>query len=136
MLEKRNQKGFTLMEMLIVVAIIAILVAVSIPVFTSQLDKAKTATDDANVRAAKAVAVSQYLTGEYTVDGLKVTTAITYPYTVYYNATNGALASTAAKAIVSPETTGYGKSSANNGDVIKIKIAAAGTVTTSWVPIS
>ena len=36
-----NKKGFTLMEMLIVVAIIVILVAVSIPTFTAQLDNAK-----------------------------------------------------------------------------------------------
>lgn len=35
-----NKKGFTLMEMLIVVAIIAILIAVAIPVFSAQLHKA------------------------------------------------------------------------------------------------
>ena len=59
-----NKKGFTLMEMLIVVAIIVILVAVSVPTFTSSLDNAKKATDDANLRAAKAVAVNAYMLGE------------------------------------------------------------------------
>ena len=39
-LEERENKGFTLMEMLIVVAIIAVLVAIAIPVFTNQLEKA------------------------------------------------------------------------------------------------
>lgn len=38
-------------ELLIVVAIIAVLVAISIPVFTSQLHKARVAADWANVRA-------------------------------------------------------------------------------------
>ena len=63
-MKKTNKKGFTLMEMLIVVAIIAILVAISIPVFTSQLDKARQATDEANIRAAKAAAVLAFIDGE------------------------------------------------------------------------
>lgn len=58
MLEKlNNKKGFTLMEMLIVVAIIVVLVAIAIPVFTGQIEKANQATDAANVRAAYAEAV-------------------------------------------------------------------------------
>ncbi len=51
-----NKKGFTLMEMLIVVAIIAILVAIAIPTFAGQLDKARQATDAANIRVAYAEA--------------------------------------------------------------------------------
>ena len=46
----KNRKGFTLAELLIVVAIIGVLVAVSIPIFTAQLDKAKIATNKANMR--------------------------------------------------------------------------------------
>jgi type IV pilus assembly protein PilA len=53
-LQKRGYKGFTLMEMLIVIAIIAILVAIAIPIFTAQLEKAREATDAANIRAAYA----------------------------------------------------------------------------------
>ena len=52
----RSKKGFTLMEMLIVVAIIAILIAIAIPTFASQLEKANQATDAANIRAAYAEA--------------------------------------------------------------------------------
>lgn len=59
---KKNNKGFTLMEMLIVVAIIAVLVAIAIPTFSGSLTKAKEAADVANVRAAYAQAVTKSLT--------------------------------------------------------------------------
>lgn len=63
---KRNKKGFTLMEMLIVVAIIAVLVAIAIPVFNAQLHKTRVATDWANVRAYYAEIQTDYIsTGEY-----------------------------------------------------------------------
>lgn len=61
---RENKKGFTLAELLVVVAIVGILVAISIPVFTAQLSKARKATNLANLRAAKAAAVAEYLTGE------------------------------------------------------------------------
>lgn len=38
----KRKKGFTLAELLIVVAIIAVLVAISIPIFTLQLEKSQT----------------------------------------------------------------------------------------------
>lgn len=49
-----NKKGFTLAELLIVVAIIAVLVGIGIPIFTSQLEKSRESTDLANVRGAYA----------------------------------------------------------------------------------
>ena len=55
---KNNKKGFTLAELLIVVAIIAVLVAIAIPVFTTQLEKSREATDMANVRSAYATLVA------------------------------------------------------------------------------
>ena len=62
---KNNRKGFTLAELLIVVAIIAVLVAVAIPVFTTQLEKSREATDVANLRSAYAEAMAEFLeTGE------------------------------------------------------------------------
>lgn len=61
---KRN-RGFTLMEMLIVVAIVAVLAAIAIPVFNGSLHKAKVAADMANVRAYYAELQTQLiLTGE------------------------------------------------------------------------
>ena len=89
---RKNKKGFTLAELLIVVAIIGVLVAISIPIFTSQLEKAREATDEANIRNAYAVVQSAALTEEKQddlskndVDGLITYTvsgaAGTYKYT-------------------------------------------------------
>lgn len=50
-MNKNNKKGFTLAELLIVVAIIGILVAIAIPVFTGQLNKAREGSDLANARS-------------------------------------------------------------------------------------
>lgn len=72
---KENKKGFTLAELLIVVAIIAVLVAISIPIFNSQLEKSRDAVDAANVRSAYAEASAAYLTE---TDG----TAATYAYNI------------------------------------------------------
>ena len=47
----KSKKGFTLMEMLIVIAIIVILLAIAIPSFNNSLHKAKTVADEANVRS-------------------------------------------------------------------------------------
>lgn len=57
-----NKKGFTLAELLIVVAIIAVLVAIAIPIFSSQLEKAREATDMANIRSAYAEVAAAALT--------------------------------------------------------------------------
>lgn len=63
-LMKQNKNGFTLMEMLIVIAIIAVLIAVAIPVFASQLEKTREATDLANVRSAYAQVSTEALLGD------------------------------------------------------------------------
>lgn len=76
MRKMKNKKGFTLMEMLIVVAIIAILVAIAIPTFASSLNKARVATDEANIRSGYASVMTDVLTDEnYSVEGGTAVTA-------------------------------------------------------------
>ncbi len=63
-MKRNNKKGFTLAELLIVVAIIAVLVAIAIPVFTTQLDKSKLATATANARGVYAEYVADCLAAD------------------------------------------------------------------------
>lgn len=72
----KNRKGFTLAELLIVVAIIGVLVAIAIPIFSAQLEKSRENTDIANLRSAKAAAAALYLddnnaAGVYCFDAAK-----------------------------------------------------------------
>lgn len=61
---KQNRNGFTLMEMLIVIALIAVLVAIAIPTIASQLERPREAADLANVRAAYAQVSAEALLGD------------------------------------------------------------------------
>lgn len=61
-LSTRNSRGFTLAELLITVDIIGVLVAISIPVFASQTEKSREATDLSNVRAAYAEVMAEAIT--------------------------------------------------------------------------
>lgn len=103
----RRKNGFTLIEMLIVVAIVAILIAVSIPLVSSSLERARKATDAANERAAKAEILICYMTDSECATGEKVVavddTRAGLPSKKYYayDAANGTLAQ--------KSVAGYGK---------------------------
>ncbi len=78
----KNRKAFTLMEMLIVVAIIAILVAIAIPTFNNAMAKSRAATDLANIRSGYAAALMNAMTENITDD------------TVYYLQADGSVSTT------------------------------------------
>lgn len=71
---KKKKKGFTLLELLVVLAILAILIAIAIPVYKGQKEKAAITAHNANVRVLE-TAVESYKQdhGEYpeNVDALK-----------------------------------------------------------------
>ncbi len=139
-MKKLNTKaGFTLAELLIVVAIIAVLVAIAIPVFTSRLEASREATDIANQRAAKAAALVSYM---------DATSPDAAGVSYYFNAATGLVAA-ANTGIV-----GYGKGTtvvgnSNNtqdgynpsadcvGKIVKVTIVPGGsgaepTITVAW----
>jgi prepilin-type N-terminal cleavage/methylation domain-containing protein len=57
----RNQKGFTLMELMIVIVIIGVLAAIGVPAYRNYIDNAKKQTCAAN-RRTLATAVGLYMT--------------------------------------------------------------------------
>lgn len=147
---RSSKKGFTLAELLIVVAIIGVLVGISIPIFTAQLEKSREATDIANLRAAKAAAVAAYLEGapedpdnDTAITWKKTNNVYDGSFETYYDASEG-------KLVKSAPSDGYGEGtgvtgSANNDQfgykpgtsvqdqVIKIEVDKEGVCTFSWV---
>ncbi len=62
-MRKTSKKGFTVAELLIVVGIIAVLVAIAIPVFRHKAEKAKEAYDIYTMRQAASAAIDLYYMG-------------------------------------------------------------------------
>ena len=118
----RSRNGFTLIEMLIVVAIIAILVAISIPLVSSRLEKARVATDQANERSARAVALIAYLTGDLG----NGTTSFETDKEYTYDAENGQLVADGTA------VTSYGQCKEHDGGHITVSVSAEGDVTLLW----
>lgn len=116
---KKNRKGFTLAELLIVVAIIAVLVAIAIPVFTAQLEKSREATDLANLRSAYAECMAALIAGtDADVNG------------VTYTPASGTDDATATKNVtLKQQQAGWQTTGAEVASVSTDRIPSAGTVT-------
>ena len=118
--------------------------AVSIPIFTAQLEKSRESTDMANLRAAKAAAVSEYLVGDSGDTTVTWTDAndASKGFTAYYEAKGGLLQATKPTATYGAGTATVG--SASNTDfnydpavsvkdkVIKITVDDKGGCTFAW----
>lgn len=134
MQKMKSKKGFTLIEMLIVVGIIAVLVAVSIPMVNSSLERARVATDMANERSAKAAALVIYLGGDLKSSSGSTTGEATSDQIVgsaacIYDAASG-------KVVPPTSSTGsynYGQCADHKGGYITVKVdKSTGEVTLDW----
>lgn len=73
---RKGNKGFTLLELLIVLAIISVLVAVTVPVFMSALERSRRAVDISNARSLSAVLSSKIMDGTVEVKDEKIGIAV------------------------------------------------------------
>ena len=133
----RRNGGFTLVEMLIVVAIIAILIMVSIPMVNSALERAKEATDQANERSAFGAAEVLYLSSLGETD----TTAENYidwagtdkdGKTFYYEVTGGQGALKKDTPTAGSAGYIYGQCASHLKEYLVVKILKDGTVQMKW----
>ena len=75
MSRKHNRKGFTLIEMLVVIAIIAVLVAIVVPTVSNGTKKAQAAADAANLRTILGMLNVDVINGDETVEDVISTAA-------------------------------------------------------------
>ncbi len=94
-MKKTNKKGFTLAELLIVIAIIAVLIAIAIPTFSGALRNARLQTDHANIRSAYAMVMTANMMGYLDYNGNPVDPTAAGAITTYYFQKDGTLGTAA-----------------------------------------
>ena len=90
-MKRQMQKGFTLIELMIVVAIIAVLAAIALPAYQDYVDKSKVASCQADAKGLANIRVLEYAEGKATLSkysdldgatactGPEVTTSVSAP---------------------------------------------------------
>lgn len=69
MLNKKNNKGFTLVELLVVIAVIGILAVVAVPALFKNIEKGKVADLESDISAIRSAVLSYYAdNSEYPID--------------------------------------------------------------------
>lgn len=119
--KSRNKKGFTLVELLIVLAIVAIMAAIAIPAYSAQMEKAREGVDKANLRAAKSMAVTEYL-----LDNPENTNNATYGFSLDPNSKDSLIIGNEASAAK------IGKSDDYKNKALTVTVNSGKVTKTSW----
>ena len=142
----KKQGGFTLIEMLIVVAIIAILIAIGIPMVNTALESAREATDSANERSALGLAMVEVMTKNKLANEPIGDTAIDAYYKIDTAGSTGSASSMGTLVKEDTDLTPYGKGTkigdvkeSHVGKYIKVTYDPTATdeakqYTVSWAP--
>ncbi len=127
--------GFTLVEMLIVVAIIAILIVVSIPVISNNLEKARIAADQANLRSAYGAAAAYFLAESGDPDSTAVfdEAGTEYAYKVNNKTHQGEIVPAGTGVTAGSDGFNYGLATGHVDSYVKVMIKASGEVEADWV---
>ena len=119
-LRKKNQKGFTLIELMIVIAIIGILAAIAIPQFSAYRTRSYNAASQADLRNA-ATAQEAYYVDHQTYTGV-IGTLIGSTYGLYL--------STNVSMTISGSASGYTLTSTHSsGDKTYTLVGPGGSIT-------
>lgn len=102
---KKNQKGFTLVELIVVIAILGILAAIAIPRFIGTMDNANNKVHNANVRTIES-AITLYQADTDTaladIDDIGVLVSSGYLKSVPTNPIKSGAAYTVTNGVISP----------------------------------